>query len=463
VDGSERHTAGSKLVYLAGCLALIAAACGGSAETGTAPSAPATGDGSSTSTGPSTIDAPTSTTSAAARTTTTAALPVRGVDWEISDVDFRVIDAVVVDDRLWVSGLDGAETTLVLAFTDDGRAWERVDLAGAGMTVLVGPRGVEEIQGESALAEVDGELFGLFAPSPVEGVSADGVKADMWLVTTLGADNNDVVVVGPTASGIDQRIGEPDRIDPDALKYTNFSDFRVSEIGGIAGRDGRLHIAIDGQRWAPRATTDSDFTAFTLSGTQLESVYNENKFGGGFIEFAGIAPLGDTFVAVGRRGDRPRVLFSYVTTDGVDWIEAEAEPPAGEWADVVVLAASPMRLVAAGLEGPEFGGPSGEEFPVTWWSDDGAEWNRVELPVVASDGPAAPILPVGAVWAGSEFLVLGSGGRAVDTIWASPDGIEWSFFDSDNLPELRVQRVLMWRDRVVVVGQRSVAFTPPLP
>jgi len=377
-------------------------------------------------------------------------------------------DAVVVGDRLWVSGRDLSttgteESAVVLAFTDDGRTWEFVDLAGLGMPVRVGGRSIDEVQGQSVLANVDGDLYALFSPSPVDGVSADGAIGDMWLVTTVGAADGEVVALGPAETGMDQRIGEPDRIDPKALQYTNYSDFRVGALGGITGRDGQIHIAIDGNRWEPYATTDSDVTVFTLSGTELANVYNENKFGGGFIEYAGIAALGDNYVLVGRRGDRPRVLFSYVTIDGVDWLEAEADPPPGDWVEVLDLASNLNRLVAAGSERPGWGSLRTTDFPVSWWSDDGSEWNRVELPLKESRAMRA----VGAVWTGSEFVLVGADEKVTAAIWTSPDGIEWSEMDTENLPEMSFRGAVAWGDRIVMLGgvRRTgvVVFTPPLP
>jgi len=455
-----------KFAALFGVLALVAASCGGSAEpVPTTSSSFVVGDAASA------VSSTTTSVPAPATTSTTvspAAVPVRGVDWETVSPGFKPVSAVVVGDRLWVSGRDRSttgteESTVVLAFTDDGQTWEFVDLAGLGMPVRVGPDGIGEVQGQSVLANVDGDLYALFMPSPVDGVSADGADGDMWLVTTVGAADGEVVALGPTDTGMDQRIGEPNRIDPKALKYTNYSDFRVTDFGGITGRNGQIHIAIDGNRWETKATTDADVTVFTLSGTELENVYNENKFGGGFIEYAGIAALGDNYVLVGRRGDRPRVLFSYVTVDGVDWLEAEADPPDGEWAEVLDLATNFSRLVAAGSERPSWGSLDTTDFPVSWWSDDGSEWNRVELPLKSPRAMGA----VGAVWTGSEFVLVGADKKVITAIWLSPDGMEWSELGTGGLPNMTVEDVVMWGDRIVVVGNirktGTVAFTPPLP
>ncbi len=414
-----------KCAALFGVVALVAASCGGSAEPGEVTTTPDQLDGPSSAVSSTTTSAPAPATTST--TVSPAVVPIRGIDWEMVEPGFWPHDAVVVGDRLWVSGRDLSttgteESAVVLAFTDDGRTWEFVDLAGLGMPVRVGGRSIDEVQGQSVLANVDGDLYALFSPSPVDGVSADGAIGDMWLVTTVGAADGEVVALGPAETGMDQRIGEPDRIDPKALQYTNYSDFRVGALGGITGRDGQIHIAIDGNRWEPYATTDSDVTVFTLSGTELANVYNENKFGGGFIEYAGIAALGDNYVLVGRRGDRPRVLFSYVTVDGVDWLEAEANPPPGEWAEVVDLATNFSRLVAAGSERPSWGTGRTTDFPVSWWSDDGSEWNRVELPLKESRAMRA----VASVWTGSEFVLVGADKKVITAIWTSPDGMEWS-------------------------------------
>lgn len=459
----------TKMAVFATVVAMVVAACGGSAEPETSTTA-APQSGGSTSAVPATIAEP--VPSSTSTTESPAAVPVRGVDWESVDPGFAPFAAAVVGDRLWVSGRNRLtsgsteESELVLAFTDDGRTWERVDLAALGMPVRVGPLGSAAVYGQSTLANVDEELYGILAPSSVGGVSAEGAPGDMWLVTTAGAADGEVVAFGPAATGMDQRIGEPDRIDPKALKYTNYSDFRVNGFGGIAGRDGQIHIAIDGQRWAPKNTTDSDVTVFTLLDAELENVYNENKFGGGFIEYAGIAALGDNYVLVGRRGGRPRVLFSYVSIDGVDWLEAEAEPPEGEWAEVLDLATNSTRLVAAGSERPSWGDLVTEDFPVSWWSDDGFEWNRVKLPLQV----AVAMRAVGAVWTGSEFLLVGetgAGRKSIAAIWESSDGVDWSELATAELPQMTSNDVVMWGDRVVVVGTARksgvVAFTPPLP
>jgi hypothetical protein len=472
VSGSKRSVARIhrlKAASLIGALVLVAAACGAGSEPGISATAPVASSDAPSSV--SSTSVPPGSPPTSSSTTSTTAVPVRGVDWESVDPGFVATDAVVVGDRLWVSGRDRAtngtqESKLILAFTDDGRTWERVDLASLGMPVRVSGRSNGAVQGSSVLANIDGDLYALFSPSAVDRVSADGAKGDMWLVTTAGAADGKVVAFGPAATGMDQRIGEPDRIDPEALKYTNYSDFRVNGLGGLAGRDGQIHIVIDGQRWAPKNTTDSDVTVFTLSGTELENVYNENKFGGGFIEYAGIAALGDSYVLVGRRGDRPRVLFSYVTIDGVDWLEAEAEPPEGEWAEVFDLATNSSRLVAAGSERPGWGDPVTEDFPVSWWSDDGFEWNRVELSLQVT----AAMRAVGAVWTGSGFLLVGENNEvtpSISAIWESPDGIDWSELTTGDLPQMTVADVAVWGDRLVVVGTARksgvIAFTPPMP
>ena len=100
---------------------------------------------------------------------------------------------------------------------------------------------------------------------------------------------------------------------------------------------------------------------------------------------------------------------------------------------------------------------------MSWWSDDGSEWNRVELPLKSPRAMGA----VGAVWTGSEFVLVGADKKVITAIWLSPDGMEWSELGTGGLPNMTVEDVVMWGDRIVVVGNirktGTVAFTPPLP
>jgi hypothetical protein len=387
---------------------------------------------------------------------------VVGTEWEQISLKFSATGAVGVGDRLWVVGTDGddLDSPPVLAYTDDGTTWRTVNLAALGIPIKETDKQAAE-KPDSVLASVDGELYGVIAAPPQEGVSADGVSTDLWVVTTDGAPDGEVIALEPEETGLDQRVEGPD-------------NFRIDELGGMAGRDGQVHVAAVGLWWLRDGPTagykrDYEFAAISLPDTDSWVTYTEDlddPEDNSFIDLAGIVALDDRFVAVGKRGSEVRFLFSYVSTDGVTWTQSEPDPPLGEWVEVYALAASSERVVAAGLESASFASLYLEGFPVSWWSDDGVEWNRVELPVVEPENETdMRVVPLSAVWTGEQYMLFGSNGptgREVVAIWTSPDGVEWSVLETEFYPMLRIQDAVMWQGRVVAVGSQEVAYSPRL-
>lgn len=169
--------------------------------------------------------------------------------------------------------------------------------------------------------------------------------------------------------------------------------------------------------------------------------------------------LGDTGVAVGTEGSRPRQLASRVSTDGATWVDGGAAPPEGEWLELAAMAAGPDRIVVVGSERPSWDSPVDTDFGVAWVSADGFAWERAELP--GNPEGRAPI-PSAVAWDGNRFLAFATElGLATDTIWTSADGLTWDRLDATTYPGFRANDAVRWSDRLVVIGN-GVAFSPPL-
>ncbi len=431
------HSTPSVLSGLLATISIAVAACGGADTASLGTSGP---DESTAPHPPPTVTTTavvSSTTTVAAATTTT--LPNEG--WTTSQIDFQPASAAAAGDRLWLAGRD-EENEFILAFTLDGSTWERVDLVGLGLPTESTLPSAGAIRHQMVLGSVDDTLYGVFAAPPQQGVSSQGAGADLWLVTS-GVDGA-ILLQGPDDTGIDQRLDGP-------------KNFRIMDLGYITGENGRVHLFANGQWWEPYRTDDSDFTAVSFFGSGPWTTFSEDQPPGPELRLAGAATLGDVVVAVGLRGNRQAQLLSWVSDDGVTWARGGADAPEGGWIQIEDLAAGGGRFVAVGSERPNADSTPSEGFAVAWWSENGQEWNRVELPPVPV---GSLVLPNGVVWLGSRFIAL-AGSQFPEAIWTSTDGAQWTLDKADGEYFVPGRDVVKWGDRVVIVGVDWVTVSPP--
>ncbi len=431
-----QHAVGQHVVAAVAVSLLGLVACGGaidsmSVSTTTPPGIPVEVPPSAT------VEVPPSSS-----TTTSAPNEPVGVAWQEERLDLGVSAVAVVGDRLWVAGQDAAGR-LVLVSTTDGRAWTPIDLEALGIAMDSELFAPGSLIGQAALASIDGELVGMLAARPQPGVSVEGVGADLWVVTTAGAADGGVRVMGPEETGLDQRLDGP-------------RNFRITNLGGIAGLDDQVHVVADGQWWIPYETSDSDFATMSLLGGDSWTTHSVDEEPLGFLNFAGVETLDDRVVAVVWRSNKPRRLVSYVTTDGVSWIEGGHPPAEGEWVEVSDVAVGAGRIVAVGSELRSWDAPMSEDFPVAFWSEDGLTWNRVEMPGELDTTPGV------VVWTGQEFLALGDATRRLTTVWTSADGVDWTVATLADSASVWANHIVMWKGRAVLFGGGRVAFSPPL-
>jgi hypothetical protein len=168
-----------------------------------------------------------------------------------------------------------------------------------------------------------------------------------------------------------------------------------------------------------------------------------------------------TFVAVGRSGTD---ASAWTSTDGARWRLAtvgrlDEGARAGEPERMTVVRATPEGLLAGGSAGPELGGRRAR----FWESGDGARW----VPIPDSDGfEGAEVVDLADDGRGLVALgSLGVGGRPAGSIaWVSSDGASWDRIDDPALATGIAVAVIQRGSELVAVGsdvdeREAVAWT----
>jgi hypothetical protein len=338
-----------------GALGLLAAACGGSSEASPSEPDPTF---SREDNGSFVFPEPVATVS--------QLLPPRG------DNPWTVVGSV----------FDPESTTSMAATwrSDDGRSWEREDLAPADGDVS-----------ESFAAAADND-DGRYAV----GWSGDGALSDaaVWL----------------------QSGGEWDRLETPEMggEHEQWA-FDVAASGSgvvVAGGESvwgevraRLWFSADGETW--EAVDGGPGGPFDATGQ--ESIRK-------------IAAFGDGFVAVGSRNlDSEQDGIVWYSPDGREWEQLSAPTLGGPGRQAALTVAAAGDVLVAG--GYTTDG-NGQGQPVVWRSRDGRSWGPASLPLAVHDDnrSAAADLAVRTLTVDESGIVAGGGSDWRPAIWRSRDG-----------------------------------------
>jgi hypothetical protein len=243
------------------------------------------------------------------------------------------------------------------------------------------------------------------------------------------AASSSIGVLSPSASGPPPGTS-PSAAGSPASPADAFVDVPASEgvLNAIAAADGTIVV---GGFWGPVFT--STILAFDGSSWSVADVPDAPG------QVAGIARLGDRWIAVGNGLPDLRSGFIWSSADGRSWepvqtIEDAAlyDVIAGEGVVVAVGAALDAEMNATAA---------------AWSSTDGTTWERatVEGPDTASMGSVGTT-PDGFIATGDRRL-----GEA-RPIWTATTGTSWEALDNDLTDQLIPTDLVAWGDQYALVG-----------
>lgn len=403
------------------CLLLVlgSSACAGGDDADGPSSSP---PGSTTTTVADTVPVETTAAPTTLPPTTTTEPPIVGAEWQEFDTPFSTQDAVTAAGQLWISGsVDGVPA---LASTANAVDWDVYDLAALGLPTGTGGRPV----GQTTIGAWNDDLYAVVAVAPQPGLSADGVMADLWVVTSQGAPAGEVRLLAPSETGLDQRLAGAE-------------NFRIMDLGSmIEGTDSPTFTAV-GQWWVPYQTGDEDFAAIELGDDGRWAITSPDLDDASFDEFVG-ASLNGVPVAIGVATDSAQVLATWTRT-GSGWVAARSPLGTGD-AVITGIDSTGSRLVAVGTV---------DDRPVSWSSSDGISWTISEFP----EADQWLGLDVDIVWTGTEFIAITSATTLDGPVWASADGTSWTSVGAHG-----ADRITMWDDRIVAI-YGYLWISPPIP
>jgi hypothetical protein len=296
------------------------------------------------------------------------------------------------DDQPWtvVGSVFDPESDISAATTwqsEDGRAWERQDLAPA-----------DSDRSESFAAATDSE-HGRYAA----GWTGDGALSDaaVWRQDDDGQW---------TQADAPEMGGEHEQWAFDVA--ANGSGIVVAGGESVWGEvRARLWFSEDGETW--RVVDGGPGGPFDATGQE---------------SLRDIAPFGDGFVAVGSRNvDNEQDGIAWYSPDGREWTQVEAPTLGGDGTRQSVQSVTVSGdLVVAGGYTTDL---SGQGKPVVWRSRDGQSWGQASqpLPLPEDSRSAAADMTIKSLSTADGGIVAAGGSDWRPALWHSPDnGQTWN-------------------------------------
>lgn len=397
--------------------------------------------------------------------------------------------AVTNDGAVWVGDPEWYEPDRVGIGRFDGSTWENITVADGLLAneggVFAAPDGTVWVLHDDGVSHFDGQTWTKTVfEEPVEGDLSAAADATgmLWvaandavlgfeasgMVTQLAIPEQDAVPGYPVVT-LRPVSGEVPRLVSTVIGDLEFTTFRAppghtpfssapAPFGAITFDGNVVRQSSDGLNWSA-----------VLTGLEQEWVTVDGEklivFGDGFLRYEWDGQSWVLESDVDLPGEVQDIGFAeqgvvalvdntvYYSTDGVDFVPAEAGPVAVEPAveDKCALYYStpavagdgigPLLVTDAGFVilspagGPDWGrGVSDLCEPLVWFSEDGNRW---ELQTSRSPfGESAEIEDV-ASHAGRFVAIGGTSDPEETAVWMSSDGIEWQLAD---VPELEIAR-----------------------
>ena len=312
------------------------------------------------------------------------------------------------------------DTVTTLHMTNDGAAWQTLDLTASGLPTDVHLSAGTGGCGSGPAIDDSGDAVTIVYYQYADQGAPAGLLDRLWLVTVTPGDNAVVTVKAAADIGL-ETMPPPEGDDA----------FRTSCVTGFGDIGGQRVMVGEGQWWQPFQTSSDDaFTALEAAdGTWSVHSTKASPFLGGDVtaRIASVDMVGGNIVAVLYPTYEATGFAAWVSPDGRAWEKASITFPVPD-AEIAIdgIVASDDALVVMTHTKD---GTAGEA--TVWSTTDGVTWTSAVLGGGGYYDAGTLATTQGGFLASARYE---ANDKTDIYVWTSPDGVTWApFGDGEKL------------------------------